>query len=152
MTTSSKRAAHWTKTAPVTASSRTNAMMVYMWTLAYLRHFRIAGYAILDITVAFLGVLLLSSTLTKLCRKIGLEIPSSSWLCFSLPLGVLVHLAVGVMTPMTRNTLNLHGAYGIKIVLIVLTILGILEIKRISRAPSARPTAASSNMANNNVS
>ena len=39
-------------------------------------------YAIFDFTVAFLGIFLVAPLLSKLFRKIGIEIPKYNWLFF----------------------------------------------------------------------
>ena len=102
-------------------------------TLEYLRSFRIFEYAIFDLAVSFLGILLLSPLLTKLFLKININIPTSSWLYLTLPLSILIHMLVGNYTKMTQNFLDPSGHYYIKIVIIGLLVLGIRGIKFIKQ-------------------
>lgn len=104
-----------------------------MITIEWLRSFRIEGYAIFDLAVSFLGVYLIAPLLTKLFRKVRLEIPRNSWIYLTLPLSVPIHLAFGQMTLMTQNVLDLNGHYAIKILLPVLTVLGGRGIKVIRK-------------------
>jgi len=97
--------------------------------LKFLRSFRLANYALFDLATAFLGVFLLAPFLSRLALKIGLKIPLSSWLLFTLPLGILTHLLVGNRTAMTRDFLNPNGHYLLKILIILLLLLGLKEIK-----------------------
>ena len=100
-----------------------------MFNLEYLRHFRIGEYAIFDIVVSFLGIYLLSGLLSKLFLKIGINIPKISWMYFTLPIGILTHILVGRITPMTRDFLDLNGHYLIKIIIILMIILGAMGIR-----------------------
>ncbi len=101
-----------------------------MQTITFLRQFRIAGYAIFDFVASFLGIYLLSPLLTKLCRKLGIEIPRSSWLYFTIPLSIPIHLVIGRMTPLTKNFMDLHDHYVLKIIIFALMVLGIKNIKK----------------------
>lgn len=97
----------------------------------YLRQFRIGGFAIFDFAVAFLGIFLLSPLLTKLFRKLGIEIPIVNWIFLTLPIGLTVHLLIGNITPMTRNFIDPRGYYILKILIVVLLIIGLRGIKKI---------------------
>lgn len=101
-----------------------------METIAYLRQFRAAGYALFDLAAAFLGMFLLSPVLSKIFRKAGLEIPKVNWVYLTLPLGVAAHLIVGKITPLTKDFIDLRGHYLLKIVTIALLFLGLRNIKR----------------------
>ncbi len=100
-----------------------------MHPIEFLRQFHFLGYAIFDLSVAFLGVYLLSPILTKIFRKIGIHIPKRNWLFLTLPIGILAHLLVGNITPMTQNVMDIHGHYVLKIFLLILLFLGIKDIK-----------------------
>jgi hypothetical protein len=100
-----------------------------MISIEYLRQFRFGGYALFDLIVSFLGIYLLSPVFSKLFLKLHVKIPKSSWLLLTLPIGILVHILVGNITPMTKNFLAMGQQYPLKIVIIVLTILGIRGIK-----------------------
>ncbi|PIR74625.1 MAG: hypothetical protein COU35_01560 [Candidatus Magasanikbacteria bacterium CG10_big_fil_rev_8_21_14_0_10_47_10] len=76
---------------------------------------------------------LLAPLLSKLFLKLGLDIPKHNWLYLTLPIGILAHILVGTITPMTRNLLDLHGHYILKIVIIALVILGLRGVKIVRR-------------------
>lgn len=99
-----------------------------MITIEFLRHFHFFGYAIFDLAVAFLGIYLLSPLLSKIFRKLRIDIPKRNWLFLTLPIGILVHLLVGKMTPMAKNFLDIHGHYILKILILSLLIIGIKGI------------------------
>lgn len=99
-----------------------------MITTQSLRSFKILDYAVFDLAASFIGIYLLSPVLSSLFRLIKLEIPRSSWLYLTLPLGVLIHILVGSYTPMTKYILDPSGHYLLKILLVALTILGIRGI------------------------
>ncbi|HCC83737.1 TPA: hypothetical protein DEP96_02725 [Candidatus Uhrbacteria bacterium] len=94
-----------------------------------LRTPRIAGYAIFDFAISFLAVYLMAPWLSKLARKIKLEVPRRSWLYFTVPLSIAVHLAVGKMTPLTLAFVDLHGHLFVKLVFVVLIVLGVKDIR-----------------------
>ncbi len=98
-----------------------------------LRTPRIGGYAIFDFAVSFLAVYLIAPWLSKLARKIRLEIPKYSWLYLTVPLSVIVHILVGTMTPLTLGFVDLHGHLFIKFVIILLVILGVKDIRVIGK-------------------
>ena len=102
-----------------------------MLSIDFLRQYRIGEFAIFDLAVAFLGVFLLSLILSKLFRKLGLEIPKKSWVLWTLPIGILAHLLVGRITPLTRDFLDLNGHYLSKAVIIGLIIWGAWGVKRV---------------------
>ena len=104
-----------------------------MITLEYIRHFRIFEYAIFDLAVAFLGMYLLSPLLLKLFKKININIPKINWIFLTLPIGIIVHLLVGQITPMTKYFLDIHSHYVLKIIILLLFILGIRGIKIIKK-------------------
>ncbi|MFZ2189666.1 MAG: hypothetical protein WA057_06375 [Candidatus Magasanikiibacteriota bacterium] len=101
--------------------------------IEFLRQFRLGGYAIFDFVVSFLGIWLLSPLLTKLFKKIKLDIPKINWLFLTLPISIIIHLLVGNVTPFTKNFLDLHGHYILKIIILVLLILGLRGIKIIKK-------------------
>lgn len=99
----------------------------------YLRQFRIAGFAVFDTTLSFLGVYLLAPLLTKLFRHVGLEIPRKSWLYLVLPLGILAHYLSGNRTPLTREFFDPDGYYFLKGIILLLLILGLRGAKLIGK-------------------
>lgn len=104
-----------------------------MLPIEFLRQFRIFDYAIFDTIVAFLGIYLLSSWLSKLFLKIKIKIPKQSWLLLTLPISILAHVLSGNITPMTKDFLDLNNHYTLKIVIIVLLILGLKNIRLIKK-------------------
>lgn len=101
-----------------------------MITIDFLRQFRIAGFAIFDLSTAFLGILILSPILSWLFRKLGVEIPKRSWIFWTLPIGIITHLIIGRKTPMTMQFIDPSGHYVLKIFILVLLILGMMGVKR----------------------
>jgi len=100
-----------------------------MTTLEFLRQFRLGQYAIFDLVVSFLGIYLLSPLLSKIFLKIRIRVPKLNWVFLTLPIGVLVHLIFGRITPMTHNFLDLHGHYVLKILILGLVIFGLRGVK-----------------------
>lgn len=100
-----------------------------MTTIEFFRQFRVGGYAIFDFAVSYLGIWLLSPLLSKLFKKIRLDIPKINWLWFTLPIGILTHILVGTFTPFTRNFLDLHGHYVLKLVVLFMIVMGLRGVK-----------------------
>ncbi len=100
-----------------------------MTTLEYLRHFHFFGYAIFDLTASFLGMALISPLLSRLFLKIKVYIPKLNWVFLTLPIGILAHIIVGRITPMTANFLDLHGYFILKVIIIGCLALGVMGIK-----------------------
>ena len=76
--------------------------------LEFLRHYRIFSYAIFDLSLSFLGMFLLSGLLSKLFRRVKISIPKINWIYLTLPIGIIIHILVGTMTPMTKNFIDLN--------------------------------------------
>lgn len=105
-----------------------------MGIIAYLRTFRFGEYAIFDFAVSFIAVYLLAPNLSRLGRKINLDIPRRAWLYLTLPISVVAHLIVATYTPMTVNFLDPRGHYLLKVVMVGLIVLGVKDIKKIRGA------------------
>jgi hypothetical protein len=75
----------------------------------------------------------LAPFLSKIFLKIRVDISRKSWLFLALPIGILVHLLIGEITPMTRDFLDINSHYFLKIAMISLFILGIKDIKIIQK-------------------
>lgn len=104
-----------------------------MNTIEFLRQFRILDYAVFDFAASFLGIYLLSPLLSKLFLKLRLNIPKRNWLFLTLPIGMVSHLLVGSITPMTRDFLDLNDHYILKIVILILLFFGIKGIKVVKK-------------------
>jgi ethanolamine transporter EutH len=102
---------------------------IIMATIEFLRQFRIGGYAIFDLVVAFLGIYLLSPLLSKIFLKFKIIIPKINWVFLTLPIGILTHLVIGNITPMTRNFVDINGHYILKILILILLFSGLRNIK-----------------------
>ncbi|KKQ28122.1 MAG: hypothetical protein US42_C0002G0077 [Candidatus Magasanikbacteria bacterium GW2011_GWC2_37_14] len=104
-----------------------------MTTIELLRQYRLGGYAIFDFAISYLGIWLLSPLLTRLFKKIRLDIPKINWLFFVLPLAIIVHILVGNFTPFTKNFLDLNGHYILKLVVLISLVLGFRGVKIIKK-------------------
>ncbi len=98
-----------------------------------LREFRVAGYALFDLGLAVVFALIVGPFLTKAFLKYKIRIPLRSWVLWSVPFGIVVHLLVGQMTPMTRAFIDLHGHYSLKLIMVLLVLCGLWGAKRIER-------------------
>lgn len=108
-------------------------MIRAMPTLQFLRSFRFGEYAYFDLIVSFIGICLLGPLLSKLFLKLKLKVSQKSWIYFTLPIGIIIHLLVRNSTPMTRDFIDLHGHYILKAVIVGLLLLGLKDIKRIKK-------------------
>ncbi len=97
--------------------------------LEFLRQFKLAGYAIFDLAVSFIGIYFLSPLLSKWSLKIKLSVPKINWVFLTLPIGLLVHFLVGTQTPMLKDFIDLHGHYVLKLVILISLVLGLRNIK-----------------------
>ena len=104
-----------------------------MTAIEILRQYRIGGYAIFDLGLSFLGIYLLSPLLSKIFRKLKVDIPKQSWLFLTLPIGIFIHLLTGNLTLMTRNFIDLNGHFFLKILIIGLLVLGVRGSKIIKK-------------------
>lgn len=102
-----------------------------MISIKYIRQFRIGGYAIFDLVFVYFGMYLLSPLLTRIFQKIGIDIPHKNWLYLALPIGILVHVLIGQITPMTKNFFNLNDNLILKIIIVLMVIMGLRGIKKI---------------------
>lgn len=98
--------------------------------IAQLREYKISGFTLFDTALAFLAVLLLSPLLTRLFKKVGLVIPTASWLLFVIPMSIIGHALAGADTPLLEAFLDPNGGYLIKIVVVGLFIAGCCLIRR----------------------
>lgn len=98
-------------------------------TIENLRQPKILGFALFDLVASFLGIYLLAPLLSKIFLFAKIDIPRKNWLLLTLPIGIMVHMAVGNITPMTKSFLDPHGGYILKIFILFLFILGLRGIK-----------------------
>lgn len=99
-----------------------------MDTISYLRQFRIAGMAIFDLIISYVGIYFLAPLLSKLISKLKLNISRTQWLWLTLPLGTIIHILVGQKTALTKMVFNLGGDYPIKILLLFMLYMGLRNV------------------------
>jgi hypothetical protein len=99
--------------------------------IIFLRQFKLGSFAIFDLVLAYLGIYLLAPTLSKIMRLLKLEIPRSTWIWLTLPIGVLFHLIFAQNTPLNAMLFDPSGNYLVKVVIVLMTIIGIAQVKRI---------------------
>ncbi len=102
--------------------------------IEFFRQFRVGEYAVFDFVVAFLGIFILSPLLSKLFSKIKLDIPRKSWMYLTLPIGIISHLLVGRITPLTRDFIDIHSHYILKIIILGLIFFGTKDIRIIRKS------------------
>lgn len=102
-------------------------------TLSHLREFRVLGFTLFDTTLAFAAVAILSPFLSKIFRKIGLDIPMINWIFLTLPVSILAHLSIGRRTPLVKEFIDPNGHYIVKAVILILFILSFTRIKRTNK-------------------
>lgn len=105
-----------------------------MVSIEYLRQFRIGQFAIFDITISYVGILLLSPILTWLASRLHLKIPITSWLWFTLPLSVVFHIIFRQSTPLMNILTNPRNFqfYIAVFILLSMTYMGCSKISKIS--------------------
>lgn len=101
--------------------------------IEFLRQFRFSGYAIFDFIVVFIWFYLLSPLLSKIFLKAKIDIPKKSWLFLALPIGIITHILVWKITPMTRDFIDIQNHYTLKIIILSLLVLWIKDIKIIKK-------------------
>lgn len=104
-----------------------------MLSIEYIRQFRFSGYAIFDLLVSLLGIYLLSPLLSKIFLKIRIDIPQKNWVFLTLPIGIVMHVVFGTMTPMTQDFLDFSGHYFLKILILGLLLFGLKGIKVVKK-------------------
>ena len=97
-------------------------------TIELLRQFRVGGYALFDFVVSFLCIYILAPVLSKIFHTVHIEIPRKSWLFFTLPIGIITHLAIGNRTRMTKDFLDPQGHFLLKFLIIGLFLYGLKGI------------------------
>lgn len=92
--------------------------------IAVLRQFRIGPFALFDIALGYIGMLLIAPLLTKVFSKFHLRIPLSAWLWWMFPISVIFHFVFRQSTPLIRTLVQPDG-FIIVIILVVMTFLGL---------------------------
>lgn len=93
-----------------------------------LRQFRVGPFTVFDFVTAYLGVFLIALLIYKFFPIINSYIPISSWIWLTLPIGVVVHLALQINSPLVKMILDPNGSYITKIVLLFMLFMGIRGI------------------------
>ncbi len=89
--------------------------------LDYLRSFRIGPFAIFDFTLAYGFVYFIAPYL----QKMGLRLSRAQMLWLTLPVSIMVHVAVGSMTPFTKMFLDPYGSYWVKAVIVFMVFMAL---------------------------
>lgn len=105
-----------------------------MFSIEYLRQFRIGPFAIFDIISSYLGILILSPILSWVASRMNLKISTITWLWFTLPLAVIFHIIFRQSTPMMKMLTNLgnYQFYIAILILIAMTYMGFRKIHKIN--------------------
>lgn len=96
-----------------------------------LRQYRLGEFAIFDFALTFLLAALAGPFLSRFLKKRGWHVPLINWYFLALPFGMLIHLLIGRMTPLTQQLLDLNGFYLLKGVMLLLVILGLRGIRKV---------------------
>ena len=96
-----------------------------MPTLEFLRSFRIFEMAIFDLVVSYLGIWLLSPFLIKLFKRFRLKTTKTQWLWLVLPLSIIIHLAVGQETALTRMIFDPYGNHLAKAIVLLMVFMAL---------------------------
>lgn len=106
-----------------------------MFSIEYLRRFRIGPFTIFDTVSAYLGILLLAPLLSWLASKINLKIPVVSWIWFTMPLSVIFHILFNQSTPVIKilTDPSLPQFYVVLLVLLIMAYIGFRKISIIPR-------------------
>ena len=104
-----------------------------MNTVDFLRQFRFSGYAVFDFVAALLGMYLFSPLLSKFFLRFKIYVPKRNWLFLTLPIGIIVHVFIGEITPLTKNFIDIHSNYLLKILILGLLVLGLRGIKTVKK-------------------
>ena len=89
------------------------------------RQFKIGPFAVFDIATAYLGVFLLSPLLTRVAKKLRLRISMVQWLWLVLPISILIHLIIGLRTPLTKMVIDPNNYYLVKFVILFMLFMGL---------------------------
>lgn len=100
-----------------------------MITLEYLRSFRISNFSVFDFASAYLGIYLLVPILNKIISPTHRQLTHWQWMLLVLPLSIIVHLATGNMTPLTKLAIDPYGGYLLKAFLIAMLYFGLRHPK-----------------------
>ncbi|MFZ3301530.1 MAG: hypothetical protein WA152_02345 [Microgenomates group bacterium] len=106
-----------------------------MFSIEYLRQFKIGPFAIFDTVSAYLGILLLAPLLTWLFSKVNLKIPVVSWLWFTMPLSVIFHFLFSQPTPVIKilTSPNQPQFYITLLMLLIMVYMGFRKISIIRK-------------------
>ena len=93
--------------------------------------FRFGPFSIAESLGSLVFVYFIAPWLSALVRKLGFEVPRSSWLWLTVPVALITHIFVRPDTPLTRMFFDPTGNYLAKLALIAMLYLGFRGIKRI---------------------
>lgn len=100
--------------------------------LSLLRQYKIGPFAIFDVVLSYIGVWLLAPLLSKLLRRLHLQVPRSAWLWLTLPVAVLFHFVFNQHTPLMKMLVDPPRSYIVIAVLLIMIFMGVKDIRKSS--------------------
>lgn len=95
-----------------------------------LRSYRIGPFTIFDFAISYIIVFLIAPLLVKISKKLNFPISTTQWLWLVLPIGVLSHLIVGNITPLTKMFIDPNGNFLVKAIVLFMTYMGLRRVKK----------------------
>lgn len=95
-----------------------------MGIIDYLRQYRVGQFAILDFTMAFLGIYLLSPLIIKFFKFLNIRFTVANLIWLTIPISLLFHLIFKTNTPLTKMLLDPSGHYLLKVVVVFMLYMG----------------------------
>lgn len=93
--------------------------------------YRIGPFSAVDTLGALFIAYLIAPLLSAAVRRLGFEVPRSSWLWLTVPVAVVVHLFTRPDTALTKMILDPSGNYLAKGVLLLMILTGFRGMKRV---------------------
>lgn len=96
--------------------------------ISLLRQFRIGPFAVFDFAISYLGLYLLSPLIIKFFSIFNITVTKANIMWLVLPASILIHIAIGRYTPLTKMFLNTSDYYLLKILVIYMLYAGLKGI------------------------
>lgn len=103
-----------------------------MWLQLLREKYRLGPFSVPDTLGSLIIVFLIAPFLSAGTRKLGVEVPRSSWLWLTVPVAELTHAFFRPDTVLFKMLMNQSGDYLVKIAFIAMIYLGVRGIHRIS--------------------
>ncbi len=91
--------------------------------------YRIGPFSVVDTVGALLIVYLIAPFLSAVVRRLGFEVPRSSWLWLTIPVALVAHLMFRPDTALTTMIVDPNGSYLAKAVLLVMIFMAFRGMK-----------------------